>query len=148
MHSAIHFKNLSSKAPPGRRWSSSCSSPWPARGLFSLFSSHASLSFVFQIGAQCYLECSALTQKGLKAVFDEAILTIFHPKKKKQQCSECHSCCSILWGGSRPTSAPPGGENGSQPPWPSWSQQGGHDQRGSPFPRRRVLHCEPPKQAH
>ncbi|KAL6040432.1 hypothetical protein STEG23_021058 [Scotinomys teguina] len=48
------------------------------------------------IGAQCYLECSALTQKGLKAVFDEAILTIFHPKKKKKSCSECHSCCAII----------------------------------------------------
>uniref|UniRef100_A0A4W2DPY6 Ras homolog family member J n=2 Tax=Bos TaxID=9903 RepID=A0A4W2DPY6_BOBOX len=48
------------------------------------------------IGAQCYLECSALTQKGLKAVFDEAILTIFHPKKKKKHCSQCHSCCSII----------------------------------------------------
>ncbi|KAM7157932.1 rho-related GTP-binding protein RhoJ isoform 2-T2 [Molossus nigricans] len=48
------------------------------------------------IGAQCYLECSALTQKGLKAVFDEAILTIFHPKKKKKRCSVCHRCCSII----------------------------------------------------
>ncbi|XP_002754057.2 rho-related GTP-binding protein RhoJ [Callithrix jacchus] len=48
------------------------------------------------IGAQCYLECSALTQKGLKAVFDEAILTIFHPKKKKKRCSKGHSCCSII----------------------------------------------------
>ncbi|KAG5206789.1 hypothetical protein R6Z07F_008658 [Ovis aries] len=48
------------------------------------------------IGAQCYLECSALTQKGLKAVFDEAILTIFHPKKKKKHCSWCHSCCSLI----------------------------------------------------
>ncbi|XP_055990347.1 rho-related GTP-binding protein RhoJ [Sorex fumeus] len=48
------------------------------------------------IGAQCYLECSALTQKGLKAVFDEAILTIFHPKKKKKCCSECHSSCSVI----------------------------------------------------
>ncbi|KAB0407351.1 hypothetical protein E2I00_001558 [Balaenoptera physalus] len=48
------------------------------------------------IGAQCYLECSALTQKGLKAVFDEAILTIFHPKKKKKHCSKCHSCCLII----------------------------------------------------
>ncbi|ELK27243.1 Rho-related GTP-binding protein RhoJ [Myotis davidii] len=47
------------------------------------------------IGAQCYLECSALTQKGLKAVFDEAIFTIFHPKKKKR-CSGCHRCCSII----------------------------------------------------
>ncbi|RLW10413.1 hypothetical protein DV515_00001871 [Chloebia gouldiae] len=43
-----------------------------------------------EIGAQCYLECSALTQKGLKTVFDEAIMTIFHPKKKKKRCAKCH----------------------------------------------------------
>ncbi|NXI70463.1 RHOJ protein, partial [Anseranas semipalmata] len=49
-----------------------------------------------EIGAQCYLECSALTQKGLKTVFDEAILTIFHPKKKKKRCAKCHTCCTIL----------------------------------------------------
>ncbi|KAK2104317.1 hypothetical protein P7K49_018173 [Saguinus oedipus] len=63
---------------------------------------HAALFFtkhieiISLIGAQCYLECSALTQKGLKTVFDEAILTIFHPKKKKKRCSEGHSCCSII----------------------------------------------------
>uniref|UniRef100_A0ACB8G5H9 Uncharacterized protein n=1 Tax=Sphaerodactylus townsendi TaxID=933632 RepID=A0ACB8G5H9_9SAUR len=49
-----------------------------------------------EIGAQCYLECSALTQKGLKAVFDEAILTIFNPKKKKPRCAECCSPCAVL----------------------------------------------------
>ncbi len=51
-----------------------------------------------QIGAQCYLECSALTQKGLKTVFDEAILTIFSPKKQKRVCAACRSCCAIVWG--------------------------------------------------
>lgn len=51
----------------------------------------------FQIGAQCYLECSALTQKGLKTVFDEAIMTIFHPKKKKKRCARCHRCCTLVW---------------------------------------------------
>ncbi|XP_053143204.1 rho-related GTP-binding protein RhoJ isoform X2 [Hemicordylus capensis] len=49
-----------------------------------------------EIGAQCYLECSALTQKGLKAVFDEAILTIFHPKKKKRPCADCCKCCMVV----------------------------------------------------
>ena len=93
---------------------------------FSLFfSSHAFLSCVFKIGAQCYLECSALTQKGLKAVFDEAILTIFHPKKKKKHCSKCHNCCLIIWGSLRPTSTASKGKNGSQPPRPSSSQKEG-----------------------
>ncbi|KAJ7419624.1 Rho-related GTP-binding protein RhoJ [Pitangus sulphuratus] len=49
-----------------------------------------------EIGAQCYLECSALTQKGLKTVFDEAIMTIFHPKKKKKRCAKCHRCCTLV----------------------------------------------------
>eukprot|EP00079_Xenopus_tropicalis_P017376 XP_004917264.1 PREDICTED: rho-related GTP-binding protein RhoJ isoform X2 [Xenopus tropicalis] len=48
------------------------------------------------IGAQCYLECSALTQKGLKNVFDEAILTVFHPKKKKRRCVKCRNSCTIV----------------------------------------------------
>ncbi|MEE6518467.1 hypothetical protein FKM82_029472 [Ascaphus truei] len=48
------------------------------------------------IGAQCYLECSALTQKGLKNVFDEAILTVFHPKKKKRGCVKCRNSCTIV----------------------------------------------------
>uniref|UniRef100_A0A8C5MVZ2 Ras homolog family member J n=1 Tax=Leptobrachium leishanense TaxID=445787 RepID=A0A8C5MVZ2_9ANUR len=48
------------------------------------------------IGAQCYLECSALTQKGLKNVFDEAILTVFNPKKKKSRCVKCRNSCTIV----------------------------------------------------
>ena len=43
------------------------------------------------------MECSALTQKGLKAVFDEAIRTVVvknseTPKKKKRKLK-----CLILW---------------------------------------------------
>lgn len=115
--------------PPGCLWDKQ-QQHWLRGGQTPLcfplfFSSHAFLSFVFKIGAQCYLECSALTQKGLKAVFDEAILTIFHPKKKKKHCSKCHSCCLIIWGSLRPTSTPFKGKNGSQPLRPSSSQKEG-----------------------
>ncbi|MEE6474175.1 hypothetical protein FKM82_010300 [Ascaphus truei] len=51
-----------------------------------------------EIGACCYIECSALTQKGLKAVFDESIIAILTPKKntmKKRIGSRCINCCLI-----------------------------------------------------
>lgn len=43
-----------------------------------------------EIGATRYLECSALTQKGLKGVFDEAIRSVLAPapvkSRKKNSC--------------------------------------------------------------
>ena len=47
------------------------------------------LNMAKEIGSVKYLECSALTQKGLKNVFDEAIRAVLcpiQPQKKQKKC--------------------------------------------------------------
>ena len=47
------------------------------------------LSMAKEIGATKYQECSALTQKGLKNVFDEAIRAVLCPKPKPKRKHKC-----------------------------------------------------------
>jgi Ras-related C3 botulinum toxin substrate 1 len=47
-----------------------------------------------EINAVAYVECSALTQKGLKDVFDEAIRAVIAPKSKKEE--KKNTKCTIL----------------------------------------------------
>ncbi|CAJ0861043.1 6254_t:CDS:2, partial [Entrophospora sp. SA101] len=47
------------------------------------------LQLAKDINAVRYMECSALTQKGLKSIFDEAVQAVLRPipvKKKKSKC--------------------------------------------------------------
>ncbi|CAG0889661.1 unnamed protein product [Cyprideis torosa] len=47
------------------------------------------LAMAREISAVKYLECSALTQKGLKTVFDEAIRAVLCPKTKTKHKRRC-----------------------------------------------------------
>ncbi|KAK3394103.1 P-loop containing nucleoside triphosphate hydrolase protein [Podospora didyma] len=48
------------------------------------------------IGAVKYVECSALTQKGLKGVFDEAIRAVLNPQPQQSKQAKKGKSCTIL----------------------------------------------------
>jgi len=54
------------------------------------------LQMAQEIGAVKYMECSALTQTGLKAVFDEAIRAVISPPPVKKDKKERRGGCSLL----------------------------------------------------
>lgn len=49
-----------------------------------------------EIGAYKYVECSALTQANLKAVFDNAIRAVLEPKKQTKQPNKPKNKCTVL----------------------------------------------------
>ena len=55
------------------------------------------LSMAKDVGAVKYLECSALTQRGLKQVFDEAIRAVLCPAQKPRKARHCN----LLWMATR-----------------------------------------------
>lgn len=65
----------------------------------SVVSAEEGAALAKQCGAHMHLECSALTQKGLKNVFDEAIRTVLAPPppKKKKHSRSCVPWAGLAW---------------------------------------------------
>jgi len=60
------------------------------------FISHSQgVSLANKLNAVIYVECSAKTQKGLKAVFDEAVKAVLVPAKAKRNKGKGKFCVLI-----------------------------------------------------
>ena len=54
-----------------------------------LVSEAAGVGLAKEIGAEAYMECSALTQEGLRDLFDTAVRSVMFPKEKKKKSKKC-----------------------------------------------------------
>ena len=57
--------------------------------VFTIIFNFQGLAMGKEMGAVKYVECSALTQKGLKTVYDEAIRAVLSPPKKEKKERQC-----------------------------------------------------------
>jgi len=49
-----------------------------------------------EIGAACYMECSAMTQEGLRSVFDEAVRCVISYRKMQRKSNTQGCGCSLM----------------------------------------------------
>ena len=54
------------------------------------------LDFVKKAGMVCYIETSALTQKNMKSVFDEAIKSVLRPPTSRSPPNVAPKCCACM----------------------------------------------------
>ena len=63
---------------------------------FEFVSQEEGMKLAKEINAYKYLECSALTQIGLKEVFDEAIRAVIYPSSNGEKKEKKTNACSLL----------------------------------------------------
>lgn len=64
---------------------------------FQPISTEAGEQLAKQIGAKAYVECSAVTQKGLRNVFDESVrVHVRATQERRKQMKKKHNKCIIM----------------------------------------------------
>lgn len=106
----------------------------------ALLSSSSHLSLCFRLEHSATWNARPLTQKGLKAVFDEAIPHHFPSQERRSTVLGVTAAVHLSEVASETHLHPTRGKNGSQSPWPSSSQKEGMTREEVPDPEA----CPPP----